>query len=65
MIQRLLAPRPVQAAGMAMVERILTNADRSPLYNRSEPGALRQTIRVATVALDKQSARSHEFALAL
>jgi hypothetical protein len=64
MIQRLLRPRPVQAAGMAMVERILTNADRSPLYNPSEPGALRQTIRVATVALDQQSARSHEFAIA-
>ena len=64
MIERLLGPRPVQAAGMAMVERILTNADRSPLYNPSEPGALRQTIRVATVALDRQSAGSHEFALA-
>ena len=64
MIERLLGPRPVQAAGMAMVERILTNADRSPLYNPSEPGALRQTIRVATVALDRQSAGSHEFVLA-
>ena len=62
MIERLLGPRPVQAAGMAMVERILTNADRSPLYNPSEPGALRQTIRVATVALDTHSAGSHEFA---
>ena len=63
LIERLLAPRPVQAAGMAMVERILTNADSSPLYNPSKPGALRHTIRVATVALDRQSARSHEFAL--
>jgi len=62
-IERLLAPRPVQAAGMAMVERILTNADRSPLYNPSKPGALRHTIRVATFALDRQSAGSHEFAL--
>ena len=62
-IERLLAPRPVQAAGMAMVERILTNADWSPLYNPSKPGALRYMIRVATVALDRQSARSHEFAL--
>jgi hypothetical protein len=63
MIGRLLGPRPVQAPGMAMLDQILTNADASPLYNRSEPGALRQAIRVATVALDRQSAGSHQFAL--
>ncbi len=65
LVERLLAPRPVQAAGMAMVERILTNADPSPLYSPSEPGALQQTIRAATAALDRQPAGSHEFALAL
>jgi len=63
MIERLLRPRPVQVKGMAMLERILTNADGSPLYNRSEPGALRQMIRNATAALDRQQAGSHEFAL--
>ena len=52
MIERLLGPRPVQAAGMAMLERVLTNADRSPLYNPGERGALRQAIRAATVGLE-------------
>ncbi len=64
-IERLLTRRPVRAAGMAMVERILTNADRSPLYNPSDRGALRQTIRVATIALDERPALSHQFALAV
>jgi hypothetical protein len=65
MVERLLGPRPVQAAGMAMIERILTNADRSPLYNPSRPGALRQTIHVATAALDGRPTGSHEFAFAV
>jgi hypothetical protein len=65
MVERLLGPRPVQAQGMAMLERILTNADGSPLYNRSSPGALRQMIRAATAALDRHPAGSHEFALAV
>jgi len=64
LIEHLLEPRPVQAAGMAMVELILTNADRSPLYNPSEPGALRQTIRVATATLERQPVGSHQFTLA-
>ena len=64
LIEHLLEPRPVQAAGMAMVELILTNADRSPLYNASDPGALRQTIRVATATLERQPAGSHQFTLA-
>jgi hypothetical protein len=63
-IQRLLASQPVGAKGMAMIERILTNADRSPLYNRSEPGTLGQTIRLATAELAAQPAQSHEFSLA-
>jgi len=65
MVERLLGPRPVHAQGMAMLERILTNADSSPLYNRSRPGTLRQMIRAATAALDRQAAGSHEFALAV
>jgi len=64
MIERLLSPRPVHPQGMATLERILTNADGSPLYNPSAPGTLRQTIRGATDALDGHSSGSHEFALA-
>jgi len=63
MIERLCRPWPVQPKGMAMLERIMTNADGSPLYNRSEPGALRRMIRDATAALDLQPGGSHEFAL--
>jgi hypothetical protein len=65
MIERLLAPRPVQARGMALLERIVTNADGSPLYNPSPPGTLRRMIRRAAAALDAQPAHSHEFALAV
>ena len=45
MIERLGSSQPVRAEGMAIAERILTNADRSPLYNSSEPGALRRLDR--------------------
>ena len=65
MIERLDSPIGVQPQGMALLTRILTNADgNSPLYNASEPGTLRRMIRSATAALDAQPARSHEFALA-
>ena len=52
MIDRLGSSQPVRAEGMAIAERILTNADQSPLYNSSEPGALRRVIGVATAAMD-------------
>jgi len=65
MIERLLSPLPVRAEGMAMLERILTNADGSPLYNRSGPGALRQMIRDAAAALDSWRSGLHEFPLAV
>jgi hypothetical protein len=65
MIKRLGSPCRVRPEGMAMLEWILTNADRSPLYNRAEPGALRRGIRVATAALDGQPSQSHEFMLAV
>jgi hypothetical protein len=65
MVERLRSPGAVQPAGMAMLERILANAERSPLYNRAEPGALRRAIRGATAALDARPSRSHEFALAV
>lgn len=65
-IERLRAPRPVQPQGMALLERIITNADgSSPLYNSSQPGTLRRTISSATAALDAQPAHAHEFTLAV
>jgi hypothetical protein len=64
MIDRLRTPFAVRAQGMAILERILTNADRSPLYTKSEPGTLRRMISAATAALDAQSPASHEFTLA-
>ena len=66
MIERLGGPSPVQPQGMALLTRILTNADgSSPLYNASEPGTLRRMVRSATAALDVHAAPSHEFALAV
>ncbi len=65
MIERLGGTSPMQPQGIALLVRILTNADgASPLYNASEPGTLRRTIRTASAAFDAQTARSHEFALA-
>ena len=64
MIERLGSSQPVRAEGMAIGERILTDAERSPLYNSSEPGTLRRVIAVATAALDPAPARSHEFPIA-
>ena len=62
MIARLRSPQPLQAKGLAIAERILTNADHSPLYNRSEPGALRRQISLATAAMSVADAsQSHEF----
>ena len=64
MVQRLRSPEPVQAQGMALVDRILTNADGSPLYNASEPGTLRLEIRGSAAALEADPARSHQLAIA-
>jgi hypothetical protein len=47
MVERLCGPEPVQAQGMARVERILTNAHGSSLYNASEPGTLHDEMRGA------------------
>jgi hypothetical protein len=63
MIERLNGPSPVRAQGMALLERLLTNADRSPLYNTAGQGKLRRAIRVADGALDAHPAQSHEFDL--
>ena len=65
MIARLGSGRPVRAEGMARAERILTNADASPLYNPAELGALQREIMAATAAMDRPDRhKSHEFLLA-
>ncbi len=64
MIERLGGSKLVRAEGMAMAEWILTDADRSPLYNSSEPGTLRRVVGVATAAMDTHLSQSHEFPIA-
>jgi hypothetical protein len=64
MIELLRSSKPVRAEGMAITERIITNADQSPLYNPSEPGTLRRLIGVAMAAIEPGPARSHEFPIA-
>jgi hypothetical protein len=64
MIDRLGSSEPVRAEGMAITERILTDADWSPLYNRAEPGALRRLVRVATAAMGTRDPSTHEFPIA-
>lgn len=61
MIDRVADSRPIRAKGMAIAERMLTNAELSPLYNASEPGSLRRLIRAATAAMDPDDTRSHQF----
>ncbi|HEX4008420.1 MAG TPA: hypothetical protein VHX62_00345 [Solirubrobacteraceae bacterium] len=58
---RLAAPGAIRAQGVAQAERILTNADISPLYNHSEPGALRGVLAAALTAMDGEPTRFHEF----
>ena len=61
MIERLSSSERVSAAGMARLERILTNADNSPLYNSSSPGALARELTAATDAMESGVSDSHEF----
>jgi hypothetical protein len=63
MIERLEGCEPVRPEGMAIAERLITNADHSPLYNPGEPGTLRQLVLAATAAMGPGSAQSHEFAI--
>lgn len=59
---RLDDPRPVRPQGMAKLLRILTNADRSPLYNPSEPGALRRLLTDVLETLEPGApSEFHEF----
>jgi hypothetical protein len=64
-ISRLEGPHPVSPRGMAQIERLLTNADNSPLYNYAAPGALRQAMSAVLCALepDQGSNLGHEFPL--
>ena len=64
-IHRLASPRPVRAQGMAAVERILTEAEQSPLYNRCEPGKLRRHVLVALSELEPDPSLGHEFPIGL
>jgi hypothetical protein len=61
MAARLDAPAPVSPHGMARLERILTNADNSPLYNPSQPRALHRQLAGALRAMDSGAPTSHEF----
>jgi hypothetical protein len=61
MIDRLGSSQPVRAEGMAIAERIVTDADWSPLYNPAEPGALRRLVRAATAAMGTRDPSTHEF----
>jgi hypothetical protein len=64
MVARLSYAEPVRAEGMAIAERILTNADRSPLYNPAEADALRRQVRAATEALDTAPRADFELPIA-
>ena len=64
MIGLLGSALPVHAQGVAIAERMLSNEDRSPLYNESAPGELRRLISSATDAMKRDDATSHEFPLA-
>jgi hypothetical protein len=63
MIERLESSEPVQPEGMAIAERLLTNAEHSPLYNPTGPGTLRRRVLAATAAMGPGPAQSHEFAI--
>jgi hypothetical protein len=64
MITRLDDAEPVDARGMAIAERIITDGADSPLYRYGQPGALRGLVLTATAALDSTPAASHEWPLA-
>ena len=63
LIDRLNGSQPVCARGVAIVERILTDGDRSPLYVSGERGSLRRAVLLATAALEPADAGSHAFSI--
>jgi hypothetical protein len=64
MIARLRSADPVRAEGMAIAERMITDADTSPLYNRTDSGTLRRVVLIATEALDPAPEAERELAIA-
>jgi hypothetical protein len=52
MIERLRDPGPVNAEGMALIHRMITDGTSSPLYIATAPGALRRLTVLATAALE-------------
>lgn len=60
---RLDGPAPVRPQGMAVLERILTNAENSPLYNRSERGALKRQLAAVLYAVEPGEPQTHEFSI--
>ena len=63
LITRLESPAPVAPRGMAELERIVTNADHSPIYEAREPGSLRHQLAAALYAMETHDGRAHEFGL--
>jgi hypothetical protein len=53
LIARLRDSEPVAVQGMAMLDRLTTDAASSPLYVPAEPGALRRQLIVATEAMER------------
>ena len=45
---------PVRAEGMAIAQRIVSDAESSPLFNPSEPHTLRRVIVLATATLEPE-----------
>jgi hypothetical protein len=50
--ERLDSPQPAQAAGIAIAQRLVTDALRSPLYVISEPDTLKRLTRQAVANMD-------------
>jgi len=60
---RLDGPAPVRPQGMAALERIVTNAENSPLYNPSERGTLRGQLAAVLSAVEPGEPGTHEFSI--
>lgn len=60
---RLDGPAPVRPQGMAALERILTNAENSLLYNPSESGALHRQLAAVLYAVEPGEPQTHEFSI--
>jgi len=54
LIERLDSPEPVRVEGMAIAQRMVSDAASSPVFNPSEPRALERLVRLATAALEPE-----------